>query len=52
MSSNVVFLLYCFTSGVAYAGWFHDSPRGATYWWGLAGLCLFNALLGILVRTK
>ena len=38
-------LLYCFTSGVAYAGWFRAYQNTGAYWLGVLALALFNVVI-------
>ena len=52
MSSYGLFLLYCFTSGVAYYGFFRERLTTRAYWLGLLGLAVFNVLLGVVLKVK
>ncbi len=38
-------ILYCFTSGLAYAGWFRQYQYTVAYWAGLAALALLNVVI-------
>lgn len=52
MSSYGVYLLYCFTSGLAYTGFFGKHSSSGWYWAGLLGLALFNVVLCSVLKVK